>query len=235
MNKQELTTKNEMLLIDTSTPLLFLSRALRQQDNRWQTTHFLLAKVPREKDTWLKEAVDDFYKKFFSVPPQVIAVGEGPGSFTSIRGGFTFTSILAMLWNIPSITFSSYGLLEKIILLQKKQNKKEKSDGVLLLRANRYMFFGREENTVKALPKEKWKSLKTAFLFFAYENQEEIKKEFDLVKFVPFDFKNTDIQNTEQENFFVDDLFCYPEKEQDDFSFVPNYGIELTFKQKGLT
>lgn len=226
MNKQDLTTKNEMLLIDTSTPLLFLARAL-QQNNRWQTTHFNLQKVNREKDTWLKEAVEHFQERCFPAPPQVIAVGEGPGSFTSIRGGFTFASILALLWNVPAINFSSYKLLEKIVATQKKQND---SQEILLLRANRYMFFGRDENTVKALPKEKWKAKNSPLLFFAYENQEEIKKEFEQVSFVSFSSNN--IMDKQNENFFVDDLFCYPSEENGEFSFTPNYGIELTFKQK---
>lgn len=240
MNEITFQNQKKMLLIDSSGPLLFLSSACKDKEGLWQTEQFILSRPPREHDSWLKESVEQFLNIFFMHTPPLIALGKGPGSFTSLRAGFTFVSTLTLLWQIPKMTFSSYHLFKKIIANELSQNK----NSVLLLRANRYVFFGEHQNEIKAWSAQEWHKHYSSFLFFDYENKAEIEAEFSQAVFVSFQRASLDDQIKKeqnpnifslptiyQENFHIDSLFDYPQ-DGNSFPFEPEYGIDIVFKKK---
>lgn len=238
MNEKTFQEKKQMLLIDTSTPLLFLASAQRNTTGHWHTKEFCLYHQSREQDIWLKQAVESFIKNYFPQTPPLIAVGKGPGSFTSLRIGFTFVSVLTLLWQIPKMTFSSYRLLKRVLSHELAQ----KQNSVFLVRANRYLFFGEHQNKIIAWSATEWQQHYSSFLFFDYEKKENIIAEFPCASFVPFartsintineENKNVFVQQaTFQENFFIDDLLSYPQQDNT-FPFEPEYGMNIVFNKK---
>lgn len=227
LSPQTLRQKNSMLLIDTATPLLFLGKA-ENHEGQWQLIDFVLSPKVGDGDDWLKIQLQDFYSIHFSKPPHVIGLGQGPGSFTSIRCGFAFVSVLASLWQIPCLNFSSYKLLQKLAQFFYPQAK-------LFIRANRYLYFSYQQSSKKvvALSAHEWQTENTTAAFFDYEDKEILSQEFgDSFCLLASTLNEKEVSVPLN---FLTDVFVYPQKQEEAFPFEPDYGIDITFKQKETT
>jgi len=151
-----------ILILDTATPFLYLeffSFSLTDFKNTSSDEKILpmftsqkkiFEKVNREKDNWLSEQ----YRIFTQDLPQVdvFFIGEGPGSFTSLRISFAFLKTLAMLQKTPIYSFSSIDFYEKF-LVNENQTNFNNNKKYLLIRANKNLFYGKnivnnEENNI---------------------------------------------------------------------------------------
>jgi len=141
----------EVLILDTATPWLYLNQftfnkendknAINQFVKSYSSRNQIFEKIDREKDDWLAEIFHNFTKDL-DRKADILFIGEGPGSFTSLRISFSFLKTLAMLRKTPIYTFSSIDFYEKNLIDFSSFSKNQ--EFYLLIRANKNLFYGKK-------------------------------------------------------------------------------------------
>lgn len=146
------------LFCDSSTPWLILF-LLKENNESWQEVDQRKIYIPQDRDDWLYIEVKNFVKNQNEI--HVLALGEGPGSFTGLRVSFSFFRIWALLKDLPIVLVKSLSFWERILV--------EKSQTPLLIRANRNIFFGKKEpkSTLESKPLPTWHQELNSALVFA--------------------------------------------------------------------
>ena len=235
------TSRKNIVLIDTSTPWLYLSEATwEDKSQRWISLRTLTKKVSKENDDWLSKYFSIFLPKGELDRIETFYLGHGPGSFTGLKISFAFFQTLSLLHQIPIATFSSIGLWHKLLV---------EEESPLLIRANRNMYFGyypiqKVFSKMKRYNKEieilhfqtsarsliEWQKLDSEKMYIWKETWRKNEGKFILIDDKRFNFIL--IQEEEIESKKID--LPFPKEHK---SFVknwpqPKYGLDLPFLKK---
>ncbi len=143
-------TECPLLVIDSSTK--FVYAALWDfHENKWHKIiekllhlstemkiligkNTLSDRVRVPKDKWLSYLIREILQETGLEKLEYIALGRGPGSFTSLRIGHAMIRTLAMLWGASVFPFSSLEFWHSVFDLKKNE--------YLILRINRNLYYG---------------------------------------------------------------------------------------------
>ncbi len=134
-----------LLFLDTSTSFSYLACFLRR-GSLWNKQTEILISLPTreilgqaqnhlslEGDRWLSDSIQFLLKQNNCKKFEYIALGKGPGFFTSLRVGHIALATLALLWGSELLHFSSLSFWHEFFKL--------KNEIVFTLRANRNLFY----------------------------------------------------------------------------------------------
>ncbi|MDH5721475.1 MAG: tRNA (adenosine(37)-N6)-threonylcarbamoyltransferase complex dimerization subunit type 1 TsaB [Spirochaetia bacterium] len=217
----------EILAFDTSSRWFYVS-LLREESKSLKVVDLTTDKIPRESDDWLHDIIQEKLALFINDKPDVLAVGQGPGSFTGLRIAYTYARVLGMLWEIPVISFSSIQLWKSAFNVQEND--------VFIIPANKNLFYVLfPEHKLQTLTKEELKmtlnqNKQRAILWEANKkNILNLQNEFgaDVFKIVEdpqtdkikFPFLNLDILDHNKEQYKWENA-------------LPEYGHEPVFVEK---
>ena len=159
--------KSNILFVDTSTAFAYIAYLQLKEDRFFKYNDILFSLREKRKvfstlqdeikirgDAWLYGLLNKIIPERSFHEIDLIALGRGPGFFTSLRIGHSMLRTLGMLRGVEFLSFSSMEFWHNVFSLEWKD--------IFLFRLNRNLYYGyiaQEEPSFRALTQQEWLDL----------------------------------------------------------------------------